>query len=177
MGPSEQKQNPVGSTNTYLPPWSGRSSDLPMMRYDLPFTNPKCSLQLGRAKNCLTFPSASSSVPIGQNRRQFYRDVPNASHIALSIIRLHSTDLICYFHTLSQDHLDLLILVYCKFPGQDSKTEVILLFLLSTLSYGIASRFKSELPQLYLFLSLLLKLILSPWHSIFIDLLRNDFLF
>ncbi len=58
-----QNLNPVIRTNTYLPPSFGRSTDLPMMRYDLPFTNPKCSLQLGRAKNCLTFPSTSSSVP------------------------------------------------------------------------------------------------------------------
>ncbi len=74
-----QNLNPVIRTNTYLPPSFGRSTDLPMMRYDLPFTNPKCSLQLGRAKNCLTFPSTSSSVPTGQKRRQFYRDIPNVS--------------------------------------------------------------------------------------------------
>jgi len=53
--------------DTYVPPSFGRSVDLPMTRYDLPSFNPKWSLQLGRAKNGLTLPSTSSSVPTGQN--------------------------------------------------------------------------------------------------------------
>jgi len=78
--PSVQKLNLLGSTNThlppviyrhrvytYVPPSFGRSLDLPMTRYDLPSFNPKWSLQLGRAKNGLTLPSTSSSVPTGQN--------------------------------------------------------------------------------------------------------------
>ncbi len=40
-------------------------------------------------------------------------------------------------------------------------TEVVMLFLSSALSYGIVSQFISELPRLYLFLSILLKLFCS----------------
>ncbi len=54
-------------------------------------------------------------------------------------------------------------------------SKVIVLFLLLALSCGIVSQFISELPQHYLFLSLLLKLISSPWHLIFFDLLCNDY--
>ncbi len=59
-------------------------------------------------------------------------------------------------------------------PRARLKTEVIGLFLLLALSCGIVSQFISELPQLSLFLSLHLKLIFSPWHLIFFDLLCND---
>uniref|UniRef100_A0A9J8D797 protein-tyrosine-phosphatase n=1 Tax=Cyprinus carpio carpio TaxID=630221 RepID=A0A9J8D797_CYPCA len=51
------------------------------------------------------------------------------------------------------------------------------LFLLLALSCGLVFQFISELPQLYLFISLLLKLISSPWHLIIFDLLCNDPLF
>ncbi len=54
------------------------------MRYDLPFTNPKYSLQPGRAKNCLTFPLTCLSMPVRQKRRQFYRDIPNVSRVIKS---------------------------------------------------------------------------------------------
>lgn len=68
---SLQKQNPVGSTNTYLPPCRDRSVDLPLMRYDSPCFSSKWSLQLVGAKNGLTFPSAFlSSVPIGHRGDQ-----------------------------------------------------------------------------------------------------------
>lgn len=53
--------------DTYLLSCLFRSLDFPMMRYDLPSSNPKCFLQLVRAKNCLTVPSTFPSLPTGQN--------------------------------------------------------------------------------------------------------------
>lgn len=77
-----QKQNPVGSTNTHLPPSCDRSLDLPMMRYDLPCFKSKRSRQIRRAKNGLTFPSTFlSSVPTGQNRNQVYQDVQTSTTV------------------------------------------------------------------------------------------------
>jgi len=73
--PSVQKLNHVRSKNIYLPPTRDRSVDLPMMRYDLPCSNLKCSLKPGRAKNGLTFPSTFlSSVPT-------YRDIQTSATV------------------------------------------------------------------------------------------------